>query len=179
MAVLAPMPRARVRITTAVKPGDRRSWRSAKRQSANTEESQFPRRCSRTCSLICSRPAKLDSRGALRLVRRQSLANVFFREQSEMCLDYGIVVRIHVTAKDQVPQEASHLENKWHAEPHSYRSSIGPIKYRHIDCQYETAYLSASSCVKDGFSKYKTALVIWCLLDLNDFPKFRLKFSVC
>ena len=35
MAVLAPMPRARVRTAAAVKPGDFRSMRKAKRRSWN------------------------------------------------------------------------------------------------------------------------------------------------
>src|SRR5689334_15280352 len=51
MAVLAPMPSAKVRIATAVKPGERRSIRTPNRMSVHTVSSQKPPRSLRHSSL--------------------------------------------------------------------------------------------------------------------------------
>src|SRR5437879_7517995 len=62
----APTPNATVKMATAVKAGDFRSWRKAKRQSERTEWSQFPIRSARTCSFTCSMPhgSKRETRWA-------------------------------------------------------------------------------------------------------------------
>ena len=52
MAVLAPIPIARVRTATHVKPGDLPSIRRARRQSEKTESSQLPMRPWQTISVI-------------------------------------------------------------------------------------------------------------------------------
>src|SRR5215472_18537963 len=54
--VLAPMPRARVRTATEVKPGDLRNMRKAKRQSEKIESSQFSMCAWRTITAFYLRP---------------------------------------------------------------------------------------------------------------------------
>jgi hypothetical protein len=72
-----------VEMATAVKAGDLRSWRRAKRQSERTKWSQLPRRCSRTCSLSCSTAAEFDASRALRFVGGHACPNVLLGEHSK------------------------------------------------------------------------------------------------
>src|SRR2546428_3279599 len=58
MAVLAPMPRARVRTMAAVNPGARRRVRTACRKSRRASSSQTKDRASRWSSFACSTPPK-------------------------------------------------------------------------------------------------------------------------
>ena len=81
MAVLAPMPRARVAIVTAAKPGLLRSERAAKRRSRRAVSRKGTRRRSRRLSLVASRPPSFSA-----AARRASSGVMPARRLSSVCI---------------------------------------------------------------------------------------------
>ncbi len=110
-----PTPSASVSTVTAVKPGERRSWRAPWRRSAKKVETMFSQPYARTSSRIIGLVAGLETRGAARVLRREAARAKIRGGAFQIVRDLVAHVAVGGAAPREHAQAAGELAPERHA----------------------------------------------------------------